>query len=84
MKFDELSNRVMECAPTAHQESLRVLRGETNRECEQNCGDEGELFYQIALVEKSAAIAASSNKRLNMDSGGVGNVLVNIRSTHSL
>ncbi len=65
MEFDELSNRVMKCVLTAHQESLRVLRalrGETNRECEQDCGNEGKLFYQIALVEKSAAIAASSNE----------------------
>ena len=67
MEFDELSNRVMKCALTAHRESLRVLRalrGETNRECEQDCDDEGKLLYQIALVEKSAAIAAPSNKRL--------------------
>ena len=62
MEFDELSNRVMKCALTAHRESLRVLRGETNRECEQDCGDEGKLSYQIALVEKSAAIAAPSNE----------------------
>lgn len=64
MEFDKLSNRVMKCALTAHRESLRVPRGETNRECEQDCGDEGKLSYQIALVEKSAAIAAPSNKSL--------------------
>ena len=67
MEFDELSNRVIKCALRAHQEflrALRALRGETNRECEQDCDDEGKLLYQIALVEKSAAIAAPSNNHL--------------------